>query len=124
MANQSKANHVVRLLAIFMVVMPLMGMTIMNHNMLHDPTEPPKALQPTKTSEISYSSMNLNAIFIKPFSRWAVINGQVYHEGDAVGEYIITNIDVDTVELIDSANNKERLQLVTPIKKAVPVKEE
>lgn len=117
MANQSKANHVVRLLAIFMVVMPLMGMKIIYRNMLHDPTEPPKALLPTKTSETSYRNMNLNAIFIKPFTRWAIINGQVYHEGDAVGEYIITNIHVDTVELIDSANNKERLQLVPLIKK-------
>ncbi len=121
MLTQLKA----KIVAIIMVIMPLMGATVINKSALHDPTEPPPDFMPAvKNNEISYRSMNLNAIFIKPNARWAVINGQVYHEGDAVGEYIITNIHVDTVELIDSAHNKEVLELVTPIKKmVVPAKE-
>lgn len=124
MLTHLKANIIVRLIATIMVATPLMGAIMINKIALHDPTEPPPDFMPTKNSEVNYRTLNLSAIFIRPTSRWAIINGQVYHEGDAMGEYIITNIHVDTVELIDSANNKEVLQLVTPIKKAVPAKEE
>ena len=117
-----------RWLAAIGVAMLLMGMTIQDDlSSIHDPTEPTADFKPTKTTEtkeINYRSLNLTGIFIKPDSRTAIIDGKVYHEGDAVGEYIITNIHVDTVELVGTTNNREVLQLAAPIKKAASIKEE
>lgn len=124
MTKQSKINYTAQILTVIVLAGSLMGMSLDIRSGLHDPTEPPAGFLPAKNNEISYRSMNLNAIFIKPSDRWAVINGQIYHEGEAVGEYIITNIRTDAVELIDSTNNKEILQLVAPVKKATSIKEE
>lgn len=100
----------------------LMGMKT-ETNRLVDPTQPPLSLMPAD-SAIPWQKLTLGAIFIKSNAKTAVINGESYNEGDNVGEYIITNITDNTVELLDSSKQKEVLHLVTNVKKAVSNKEE
>lgn len=80
-----------------------------------DPTRPPgfNAIQ-TKTT--SPQQLQLTAIFIYPTYKVAIVDGQAIKIGDHIGEYTVTNIDLNAVELEGPQNEKETLQLVASIR--------
>ena len=92
-----------------MVVLPLLlGATAM-----HDPTEPPGY-----QGADAKNPFGLSAIFIYPHRRFAIINGAEMEVGNHLGEYIITTITPNTVELTGNGNTLEVLQLITSVKQA------
>ncbi|EKD71873.1 MAG: hypothetical protein ACD_46C00080G0008 [uncultured bacterium] len=86
-----------------------------------DPTKPADFVaNPTlSNSAISLNSLTLNAVIIYPSYRIALINGQILMNGDHIGEYIVTNIELNTVELTGPQDKKIILNLVTSIKQKV-----
>lgn len=79
-----------------------------------DPTQPPGALSAPDTITAG-QPLDLTAIFVYPHIKIAIINGQVVKAGDHLGEYIITTINEDTVELTGPQNTLEVLRLLTPV---------
>ncbi len=86
---------------------------------LRDPTQPPMAavLSPTVNADQSPSHLQLTAVFIYPTYKLAIINGAPLKEGDHLGEYTITTIATNTVELVGPTNDKLMLTLVMDLKK-------
>lgn len=98
------------ILSILSIVLPLLlGATI-----YHDPTEPPGF----QGAESAKNPFGLSAIFIYPHQRFAIINGVEMEVGNHLGEYIITTITPNTVELTGNGNKIEVLQLITSVKQA------
>ncbi len=83
---------------------------------LHDPTEPPDYEE--KPGTPSQGPLSLTAIFVYPEHSLVIINDQALTLGSHLGEYTITRIDPDTVELTGPQNTKEVLQLTTSVKQA------
>lgn len=83
---------------------------------LHDPTRPPDASSAELDHEASQSSVDLMAIFGNSVSRYAIISGEIYREGDKIGEFTITQITPYTVVLTSSDQSQQVLELVEKIK--------
>jgi len=84
---------------------------------LIDPTRPP-TYQDSVSSKAQYTdNFILSAVLISPQRRLAIINGQQVMVGDKLGEFTITSISSNTVELIGPENRKQLLQLAAPVKK-------
>lgn len=81
---------------------------------LQDPTRPPSFSAPDLAS--SPSELTLYGIFDYPTHRIAIINGMRVFVGDKLGEYIVTAIDRNTVELSKSKNETLVLSLVPQVK--------
>jgi hypothetical protein len=88
----------------------------------HDPTQPPGVSGGEATSPTTGQPLSLTAIFVYPDTNVAIINGQAVKEGDRLGEYIITTINRDNVELIGSQNERDHLQLLIPVKESAAAK--
>ncbi len=104
-----KMNNFFNWIICLVSLIGLMGFTDMR-----DPTRPFGFVSDSINSEAN--SLDLTAIFIYPHYRMAIIGGQITFLGDKVGEYIVTNINSNTVELSGSDNKKLVLQLVSTIK--------
>ncbi len=83
--------------------------------LMTDPTRPPGTVL-TPAGAASQGSLTVNAIFIYPNYRSAIINGQIVMIGDHLGDYTITSITPFAVELSGPQNSQEVLPLVTPVK--------
>lgn len=86
---------------------------------LRDPTQPPMAapIVPANNTEKSAGALQLTAVFIYPTYQLAIINGLPLKQGDHIGEYTITRIETNTVELQGPTNDKLMLTLVMDMKK-------
>lgn len=86
-----------------------------------DPTQPPTVSINTPSSTAPQSSaLVLNAVFIYPDSKIAIINKQPVKIGDHINEFIVTSISLNTVELMGPSNRREVLELTTPVKSNQP----
>lgn len=84
---------------------------------LTDPTRPPVSVyQPEAAS--SQGAMIVTGIFIYPTYKVAIIDGKASTIGSQIGEYTITTITPNTVELAGSENTQQVLTLVKPVKVA------
>lgn len=82
-----------------------------------DPTRPPNAEAPAAISTTeSVSSFNLTAVFISPNQRLAIINDQAIKLGDKIGQYTVTTIDTNAVELTGPQDSHETLFLSPTVK--------
>lgn len=81
-----------------------------------DPTRPPTFTTVTTDPSASAGNLNLTAIFVYPTYKMAIINNRSLLVGDRLGEYTVTNIEQNTVELADPQNNKMTLTLVNQVK--------
>ena len=86
---------------------------------LRDPTQPPMAatIAANNNDDKTPSTLQLTAVFIYPTYKLAIINGTPIKEGDHIGEYTITRIEPNTVELQGPTNDKLLLTLVMDVKK-------
>jgi hypothetical protein len=86
---------------------------LMGFDSLRDPTRPPGYLV---TGANTADPLQLSAIFIYPHRRIAVIGNQSLTVGDKFGEYTITTITPNTVELVGPAGKLELLQLLPSVR--------
>lgn len=87
---------------------------------LKDPTQPPGAIfNPQDDSSVS-GALVLNAVFIYPTYRIAIINGQAFKIGDRINELTVSSIEQNTVELTGSKNEVTVLSVGSPIKQKSP----
>lgn len=96
---------------IFLFIPALMGMTA-----IPDPTQPPGFNASPSSTQAQARQFDLTAIFIYPTYKLAIINGQALKSGDQIGEFTVTTINTNTVELDGPKNSKEVLQVVTDVK--------
>ena len=83
-----------------------------------DPTRPPNFIDqtnPTKSAD-NPTEFNFTAVFIYPGSKVALINGETFRLGEQIGEYTVTTIAPNTVELTGSEGSKEILTLIPAVK--------
>ncbi|WOT04800.1 MSHA biogenesis protein MshK [Shewanella youngdeokensis] len=74
---------------------------------LRDPTLPGSGVIVASNSAASVSkTMTLNSVVVKHNSAFAVINGQIYKQGQRVNGVKIMKIDEDTVSLADGRKLK------------------
>lgn len=83
---------------------------------LIDPTRPAGYQESGDTARIETNEFTLNAIIIHPKHRLAIINHQQVMVGDKIGEFTITSITSNAVELVGPENKKQVLQLVARVK--------
>lgn len=83
---------------------------------LPDPTRPPDKLIPAAKIIKIGGALQLDATFIYPDHRFALINGRKVNTGDMIGEYTIINIQHDTVELKGSKDTSMVLTLFPKVK--------
>lgn len=82
-----------------------------------DPTRPPDYSQTSGSkSPLLPDALTLTAVFIYPSYRIAIINNRVLKPGDQIGQYTVTTIDTNTVELVGPQHGKEILSLSPAIK--------
>lgn len=81
-----------------------------------DPTRPPDSLVPANKNIRIGGALQLNATFIYPDHRFALINGNTLRLGDSIGEYTIINIQHDTVELKGTKDSSMVLTLFPKVK--------
>lgn len=83
---------------------------------MRDPTQPPIQFLPAKEGGGPEPTYGLTALFIRPNYQAAIINDEILYVGNHLGEYTITSISSNGVELQGSQNNREFLQLVPPVR--------
>jgi len=85
-----------------------------------DPTRPPDLvlfkLNQRSANEVMNSTQRLTAIFVYPHYKIAIIDNQVKRTGDRVGEYVVTSIKRNVVELTGNHNKRMMLKLSPTIK--------
>lgn len=113
MKNQRANILIIRLISLFLVGIVTVAATIPN---LPDPTRPPDTLIPAARKLKIGGALQLNATFIYPDHRFAMINGRMVNLGDMIGEYTIINIQHDTVELKGSKDTSMVLTLFPKVK--------
>ena len=106
-----KINNKLRVLASLVILCGLTGM--------RDPTRPPDEFLPVnKKDAISTNPLKLGGIFVYPNTRLAIINGQLFTEGSKIGEYVVTTINQDTVELTGPQGAMVTLEIGAAVKRA------
>lgn len=108
-----KQPNLLRYLSLLLGIAIFFG--LLGADTLQDPTRPP-TYSSTKQAIVGSKQLVLNAIFVYPRDRFAMINNQVFRIGDKIGEFTVTNITPYTVELLGAQNSKEVLQIVQQIK--------
>jgi len=81
---------------------------------LNDPTLPPNL--PTTTSSPNLGNYQLNAIYIYPNEKFAIINNKIVKIGNQLDHFTITKITRYTVELSGTDHQKEYLHIAPPVK--------
>jgi MSHA biogenesis protein MshK len=109
-------------IAIAMLLLPAISVAAQTiaPQRLNDPTQPPGTLfNPQDNSSVS-GALVLNAVFIYPTYRIAIISGQAVKIGDRINELTVSSIEQNTVELTGSKNEVTVLSLGAPIKQKSP----
>lgn len=114
MKNQYKGKMIVQIVSTTLLAMVFAT----SSRALVDPTRPPNYQNMNiKTQPIG--SLKLTAIFYSQYNKSAIIDGRSYKAGDPVGEFIITKISHDQVELIGPKDKRETLTVAPIIKQEV-----
>ena len=83
-------------------------------NEMVDPTRPPDA-RISSQNDIG-GPLTVTAIFTYPGYQMAIVSGQLVMIGDQIGEFSVTSITANTVELVRSGKDKLVLELTPDVK--------
>lgn len=78
-----------------------------NDNVLRDPTQP---LDFVSVLSVNNKTVDLQAVFIKPKSRSAIVNGVIVKEGDRIENYVIVRINKNYI-VLDGGDKKKKIHI-------------
>lgn len=99
------------------LILILLSLVMIGATDYPDPTRPPNFQTAVDSQDTTPTNLILTAIFTYPTFNMAIINGNAYKQGDKLGEYTITRIALNTVELSGPENSTQELTLTTSVKK-------